>query len=245
MSNVHRTLVLALGLGLPVVPCVAVADTTQPETVLLPGDRGESVERLQRRLRDGGYFWGHVSGKYDQATSAAVLSFQKTQGIRPHVEVGAAMWRALEHPRRPRPLLSGGARDRVEIDLRRQLLVVYRDRRPVLITHMSSGAGVRFCNSGYCRTATTPTGDFRVTHRTPGWTSGPLGSMYNSLYFVGGVAMHGSSKVPLRPSSHGCVRVPMSAADRLYHLVGVGEPVHVRGNPPAPVRAARRYAQRL
>lgn len=232
--NVHRPLILALCLGLPVVPGVAVADTppadtTPLEIVLRPGDRGDSVERLQRLLREEGYLWGRVSGVYDDQTTAAVWGFQKLHGIRPHSKVDHAMWRALKRPRRPRPLVPTGARDRVEIDLRRQMLVVYRDRRPVLISHMSSGAGVTFCNGGRCRTATTPVGDFRVTTRAPGWTTGPLGSMYNSLYFVGGVAMHGSTKVPLWPASHGCVRLPMKAADRLYHLVGIGEPVYVRG----------------
>jgi len=227
--NVHRPLVLALCLGFPVVPGAAVADTTPLEIVLRPGDRGDSVERLQRLLRDEGYLWGRVSGVYDDPTTAAVYGFQKLHGIRPRAKIDHVMWRALNRPRRPRPLVPNGARDRVEIDLRRQLLVVYRDRRPVLITHMSSGAGVTFCNGGRCRTATTPVGDFRVTTRAPGWTTGPLGSMYNSLYFVGGVAMHGSTRVPLWPASHGCVRLPMKAADRLYQLVGVGEPVHVRG----------------
>ncbi len=255
--NVHRPLILALCLGLPGAPGVAVADDTPQESdreqlesdreplradrrplkadrkpleiVLRPGDRGDSVERLQRLLREEGYLWGRVSGVYDNQTAAAVWGFQKLHGIRPHSKVDHAVWRALNHPRRPRPLVPKGARDRVEIDLRRQMLVVYRDRRPVLITHMSSGAGVTFCNGGRCRTAITPVGDFRVTTRAPGWTTGPLGSMYNSLYFVGGVAMHGSTKVPLWPASHGCVRLPMKAADRLYHLVGIGEPVHVRG----------------
>ncbi|WP_219513926.1 L,D-transpeptidase family protein [Nonomuraea ceibae] len=234
-----NVLVLAVGLGLPLAPAVpapaalapaarAAADPAAPAGVLRPGDRGPAVKQMQRRLRAGGYFWGQADGVFDESTRAAVWGFQKSQGMRPRNVADAKVLRALERPRRMRPLVPGGPRDRVEIDLRRQLLAVYRDRRPVLVSHMSSGAGVQFCEGGRCRIARTPEGDFRVTKRAPGWTTGPLGSMYNSLYFVGGVAMHGSTKVPLRPASHGCVRVPMDTADKLYRLVDVGEPVYVR-----------------
>ncbi|WP_407941384.1 L,D-transpeptidase [Nonomuraea cypriaca] len=77
----------------------------------------------------------------------------------------------------------------------------------------------------------TPVGDFRVTQRAPGWTTGPLGTMFDSLYFVGGIAMHGSTKVSLRPASHGCVRLPLETSKRLYELAKIGDPVYVRGEP--------------
>ncbi|MFC7589837.1 L,D-transpeptidase [Nonomuraea antimicrobica] len=130
---------------------------------------------------------------------------------------------------RRRPLVPGGAADRVEISLREQLLTVYRKRRPVLYSHISTGAEVRYCEGGRCGTAITPVGDFRVQSRAPGWTTGRLGSMFNSLYFTGAIAMHGSTKVPLHPASHGCVRLPLETSKRLYEIVKVGEPVYVRG----------------
>lgn len=221
-----NVLVLLIGFGLPIAS--GAADAADPATVLRPGDRGIGVLVLQRRLRQKGYFWGQVNGKYDTATRSALWGFQKSQGLRMGSEVGPAVWKALVRPREPKPLVPQGAPDRVEIDLSRQLLTVYRDRRPVLVSHISSGAGVRFCHNGFCRIATTPVGDFRVTARASGWTTGPLGSMYNSLYFFGGVAMHGSTKVPSWPASHGCVRLPMEVSNRLYRLVGIGRPVYVR-----------------
>ena len=39
--------------------------------------------------------------------------------------------------------------------------------------------------------------------------------MYNPLYIVGGIAIHGSLDVPAYPASHGCIRVPMFASQRL------------------------------
>ncbi|MEU6713076.1 L,D-transpeptidase family protein [Nonomuraea sp. NPDC046802] len=218
------------------------ADTTRTETttartapakaemvVLRPGDRGANVLLLQRKLHRRGYYFGNVNGVYDDQTKFAVWAFQKKRRLTPQGAVGPGLWRALERPVRNRPLVPTGADNRVEIDLSRQLLTVYRHRRPVLISHMSTGAERSYCEKGHCGNAVTPVGDFRVTKRSPGWSTGPLGAMYNSLYFVGGIAIHGSTKVPLTPASHGCVRIPLTTSVRLYRMVQVGEPVYVRG----------------
>lgn len=117
--------------------------------------------------------------------------------------------------------------DRVEISLRKQLLIVWRKGRPALVTHVSTGSRRHYCENGRCGFAITPRGRFHVYRPARGWQVGPLGAMYDSLYFHGGIAIHGSISVPLRPASHGCVRVPMTNASRLYGLVQKQEPVHV------------------
>ncbi|MET8861622.1 L,D-transpeptidase family protein [Nonomuraea sp. NPDC004580] len=209
---------------------VEKAEEVRSKPVLLrPGHRGEAVRTLQRKLHRGRYYFGRINGVYDEQTKFAVWAFQKHKRMMPRKEVGPKLLAALDKPVRHKVLVPGGAPDRVEIDLRNQLLTVYRDRRPALISHVSTGAEVRYCENGRCGNAITPTGDFRVLRRAPGWTTGPLGSMYNSLYFTGAIAMHGSSKVPLQPASHGCVRVPLETSKRLYQMVKIGEPVHVRG----------------
>ncbi|MCP2361747.1 hypothetical protein HD597_008767 [Nonomuraea thailandensis] len=197
--------------------------------MLKPGDRGMAVKVLQEKLHRGRYYFGKINGVYDEQTKMAVWALQKHRRIMPQGEVGSRVWAALERSAHRRPLVPNGGADRVEISLRDQLLTVYRDRKPALITHISSGAEVRYCEDGRCGNAITPVGDFRVSRRAPGWTTGRLGSMYNSLYFVGGIAMHGSTKVPLRPASHGCVRVPLTTSKRLFEMVKIGEPVYVRG----------------
>ncbi|MEV0159440.1 L,D-transpeptidase family protein [Nonomuraea fuscirosea] len=197
--------------------------------LLRPGDRGEAVRLLQRRLHAGHYYYGKINGVYDEQTKFAVWALQKNRRMAPKGEVGRQVWNALDKPARRRPLVPNGGPDRVEINLRDQFLTVYRDRKPVLFSHISTGAEVRYCEGGRCGTAITPVGDFRVQTRAPGWTTGRLGSMFNSLYFTGGIAMHGSTKVPLRPASHGCVRLPIETSKRLYEMVKVGEPVYVRG----------------
>ncbi|MFI7638661.1 L,D-transpeptidase family protein [Nonomuraea sp. NPDC049400] len=198
-------------------------------TILRPGARGDMVKLLQQRLRDHGFYYGAMNGKYDVQTRYAVWAFQKTRRMRPMNAVGPKVWQELDRPRRLRPLVPDGPADRVEINLTDQLLTVYRRRRPVLTSHVSTGANVHYCEAGRCGYAITPVGDFRVYRRDPGWTKSPLGMMFNSLYFTGGIAMHGSSVVPTKPSSHGCVRVPVPTAVRLYKMVGIGEPVYVRG----------------
>ncbi|TDD45472.1 murein L,D-transpeptidase [Nonomuraea terrae] len=197
--------------------------------ILHPGDRGSEVVKLQRRLHAGRYYFGPVNGRYDEQTKFAVWALQKSRRMPVKGAVGPKEWSALERPLRRRPMVEGAPADRVEVNLSAQLLTVYRDRRPVLFSHISSGAQIPYCRNGHCGNAVTPTGDFRVYRRAPGWTTGPLGSMYNSLYIVGGIALHGSTKVPLRPASHGCVRLPMTTSKRLYQIVKIGEPVYVRG----------------
>jgi lipoprotein-anchoring transpeptidase ErfK/SrfK len=53
--------------------------------------------------------------------------------------------------------------------------------------------------------------------------------MYNPLYIVGGIAIHGSLDVPAYPASHGCIRIPMFASARLPKMVPKGTPVWVYG----------------
>ncbi|MDX6738410.1 L,D-transpeptidase family protein [Actinocorallia sp. A-T 12471] len=191
-------------------------------------DGGRDVRILQKRLKELGFPPGKVNGRYGKATRSAVWAFQHANGIRPTARINAATRRALWHPRKLRPLAPGRGR-RVEIDLRRQLLVVWKGRKPVLASHISTGANKSYCDHGLCGFARTPTGDHRVTRRIKGWHTGRLGAMYYPAFFVGGVALHGSTSVPNRPASHGCVRIPMHNAKAVYRMAPVGTRVYVRG----------------
>ncbi len=50
-------------------------------TTLRQGDTGESVKRLQQKLKDLGYYNGTVDGKYGSGTVTAVQSFQTMNGL--------------------------------------------------------------------------------------------------------------------------------------------------------------------
>ena len=139
------------------------------------------------------------------------------------------MKRALAHPRAPRVLDRAAGPDRIEVNLHTEVLVLYRNNKIQLVSHVSSGGGYYFCSSGGCGTAITPTGHFRTLSFYPGWISVPLGYMYNSVFFIGtAYAIHGDTDVPLQPASHGCIRIPMDIANFFHTLVKIpGEPVIV------------------
>ncbi|MGJ6960264.1 L,D-transpeptidase family protein [Streptosporangium sp. G11] len=201
--------------------------------LLRPGDRSAQVREVHRRLDRLGFEPGDLSDEYHPALRAAVWAFQKANGLPPADQVDPQTWRALSRPARLRPLVSYGAPTRVEIDLRRQLLTAWRDGRPALVSHISTGNGEHYCKKGNCGVAVTPTGDFRAWFRTPGWTSGPLGDQFYTIYFNEGIGFHGSERVPRHPASHGCIRVPLHNAKALFDMTPVGTPVYVR-RPEAP-----------
>lgn len=201
------------------VPPATPDPTPTPPPTLKPGARGEHVKALQRRLKELGYAPGPIDGRYGNLTQMAVWAFQKVNRIKVSDTVGERMWAALENPKAPRPVSKRREPERVDVDLRRQYLVVYKAGRPVLISHISSGSGEHVL---------TPTGDFRTGRRVSGWETSPLGRLYNPVYFYGGIAFHGSLSVPRYPASHGCVRLPMNVAEEFPKLVGTNVPVHVR-----------------
>ncbi|SDG93375.1 Putative peptidoglycan binding domain-containing protein [Sinosporangium album] len=219
--------------GLPLLAVATeAAATSRPRPTLFQGDCGRIVADLQRRLIRLRYAPGYVTGCMNPSTIMAVWALQKANRLRPTAAVGPKTWRALDRGRVPRPLVrTAAAPKRVEINLTRQLMHVYRRNRLALTTHISTGAQRRYCHNGRCGYAITPVGDYRVYRQNNGWQTGPLGSMYKPMYFRGGIAMHGSTSVPLYPASHGCVRLPLNVAHNLHHLVHKGQPVYVRRPP--------------
>jgi lipoprotein-anchoring transpeptidase ErfK/SrfK len=210
------------------------AATTSPQAPAAPpklrqGAHGAQVTALQRRLTDLGYDPGGADGRWGAATSYAVWAFQKVNHVKPASHTSARFWTALATPRTPKPLVPGGARDRAEVDVRHQLLYLYRDGRLVLTSHISSGSGSYYSSQGHSGYAHTPRGDFRVYRKAAGWETSPLGTLYKANYFDGGYAIHGEPAVPLRPASHGCVRVPMSTSTIVAKLLPIGTRVYVRG----------------
>jgi lipoprotein-anchoring transpeptidase ErfK/SrfK len=55
-----------------------------------------------------------------------------------------------------------------------------------------------------------------------GWENNVPGSMYYPNYISGGIAIHGSYSVPVKPASHGCIRIPMFAAREVSKLLKLG-----------------------
>jgi L,D-transpeptidase catalytic domain/Putative peptidoglycan binding domain len=214
----------------PAAPAARTVPAT-PARALQPGMKGSAVKALQRRLAALKYYPGSIDGNFGTSTLEAVWAFYEVQGLKPHNYVSSAMKRALAHPRAPRKLVSHGGANRIEISLSREVLVLYRNNKVQLISHVSSGGHYYFCNpGGGCGYAVTPTGNFRTRVFMRGWVHVPLGEMYNPVFFIGtAYAIHGDTDVPLAPVSHGCVRIPMDIAAFFHKLVKIpGEPVYIR-----------------
>jgi len=204
--------------------------TEAPPPGLGPGASGPVVAGIETKLASLHYEVGAVDDSYDADTAYAVTAFQKITGMertgRATDDVVAAINAASSSPP---PLVAGGGPDRVEVDLARQVLFLYEGDNLVKILTVSTGSGERYCSEGYCRKAITETGGFRVYRQAQGWEEGPLGSLYNPNYFDGGIAIHGATSVPASPASHGCVRIPMHAAEWFPAHTPLGTPVYVAG----------------
>mgnify|MGYP006174600229 CR=1 FL=1 len=107
------------------------------------------------------------------------------------------------------------------------MLFLYKSNALQKIITISSGNNQRFCSEGWCRRAVTPGGSYGFYRQGRGWETGPLGSLYNPIYFNGGIAVHGSNSIPNYPASHGCVRMAPGDVIDLYSRVATGTPVLV------------------
>ena len=230
-------LVPVIGLAVPAAasasPSAQMARTAPAATtrVLQLGMTGSAVRALQQRLAALKYYPGSIDGQFGTNTLEAVWAFQEVQGLPGQDYVSSAMQWALAHPRAPKVLDRWAGGNRIEVNLAREVLVLYRNNQVQLISHVSSGGGYYYCSpGGGCGYAITPTGNFRTIVFIPGWIKVPLGEMYNSVFFIGtAFAIHGDSYVPLAPVSHGCIRIPMDIAAFFHKLVKIpGEPVIIR-----------------
>ena len=192
------------------------------------GVGGPRTLALQQRLAELRYDPGPLDGEFGSKTVMAVWAFQKVAGLAADGRVTPDVWQAMVAAGDPPPMRPDGPPDRVEIDIARQLMLVYEGGGLRLVTHVSTGSGVPYCENASCGDAVTPTGQFDVYRRIDGWRESPLGRLYNPLYFTGGFAIHGAPSVPAHPASHGCVRVPMHIAEYLPGIVANGEAVYLQ-----------------
>jgi L,D-transpeptidase catalytic domain/Putative peptidoglycan binding domain len=206
-------------LALGALPVLGAAKPAGP-----PPPTPAEIRQAVARLAELGYWAGPVDGRrfsgIDEATRGAIVAFQKVDGRKPTGQL---------------------TRRDLEFDLGRQVLFfVDADGKVANILPISSGSGRTFHEAGYPEThALTPCGHLEVFSKGSGWKKSPLGEMFNPLYIVGGIAIHGSLDVPAHPASHGCIRVPMFAAYKLPRMVPLKTPVLVYGcpdeTPPSPL----------
>lgn len=235
-------------------PVVVVTDPavqkSQLSQTLRRGMFGDEVRAMQQRLKDFGFDPGPVDGQFGSGTEQALWAFEGLVLQRPYDqqtgELTNELWQTMQDPIVFGPRRQGGAGNtHMEIYLDLQAAIVFKDDKPALITHISSGSGERWCEiitqdtdeygvplpepvkKDVCGISKTPGGVFKFYRRVAGNRQGPLGGMYNPVYFNYGIAVHGAKNVPDEPASHGCIRIPMWISEYFPSLVDNGNRVYV------------------
>ncbi len=179
------------------------------------------VKEAERRLSEMGYYTGPIDGVIDSATRMALVTFQKWEGRQISGQLTRAELHAIREATAPRPKDSGYKH--VEVDLDRQVMLLTDDDGAVTrILPVSTGSGKQYKEKRMSGLAYTPRGRFRIYGKKSGWRKSPLGLLYYPNYFSDGLAIHGNPEVPHTPRSHGCVRIPMSAAKEISEQLPVG-----------------------
>ena len=144
----------------------------------------------------------------DAATQASLDMFEAF-GFR-HLKPGQYLWRDVPDSAGP---------ERVVIGLSDQLAYLYRGNNLVAVATISTG---RFDKP-------SPTGIFSVLDKKPFYRSkkydnAPMPWMQRIDQY--GIALHGGYN-PGYPASHGCIRLPVAFAKKLYDVTGIGTPVYI------------------
>jgi lipoprotein-anchoring transpeptidase ErfK/SrfK len=185
-----------------------------------PPTRAE-LKEAERRLSEMGYWTGPVDGVIDDVTRTALTAFQKWEGRRVTGLLTRSEFNAIREATTPQPRDSGYRH--VEVDVDRQVLLLTDDDGAVTkILPVSTGSGKRYREPRMSGLAYTPKGRFRIYGKISGWRKSPLGLLFYPNYFSDGLAIHGNPSVPREPRSHGCVRIPMFAAEEISRELPVG-----------------------
>jgi PKD repeat protein len=174
-----------------------------------PGSRGPSVRLLEGRLRQLRFALKGVDSLYAGDTYEAVLAFQKLHGLARTGRVDPGLWSRIHRAGAPRARYRG---THLEVSKGRQILLDVRRGRVIRVVHVSTGA-----------TGNTPLGRWRIYRKVPGWDW----VLWYPMYFLRGFAVHGYPSVPAYPASHGCVRVPMWIAPKLFADHPYGRTIYV------------------
>jgi hypothetical protein len=151
----------------------------------------------------------------------ALIAFQKYEGRNVTGRMTRDEFDAVMNAGAPKARDAGYKH--VEVDLDRQVLLLTNDEGLVSkVIPVSTGSNKQYNEKGMRGLAYTPRGRFKIYAKIAGWRKSPLGMLYYPNYFSDGLAIHGNSSVPDTPESHGCVRVPNSAAVEIYTQMPIG-----------------------
>jgi len=144
-----------------------------------------------------------------EAASRAAFDMFEAFGFK-RLKAGQYLWRDV-------PASAGP--ERLVISLGDQLAYLYRGDALMAVATISTGRDEK----------PSPTGIFSVLDKKPFYRSkkydnAPMPWMQRIDSY--GVALHGGYN-PGYPASHGCIRLPLAFAKKLYAITGIGTPVYV------------------
>jgi lipoprotein-anchoring transpeptidase ErfK/SrfK len=200
---------------------------------LAAGATGSEVARLQTLLTQALLYRGPINGKFDTATQFAAMTFHKAVRLTRTYQWNYADWALLARYLPDVPARAGNP-DRVEVDIKRQILTVVKGGTIRAVIPVSTGGGYTYYsrNAGGWVQAGTPRGHFHLSAHANGYQCSYMGCIYRPWYFTPHYAIHGYPKVPEYPASHGCVRVPNWEADWLDGQLARGMAMYIWDAPP-------------
>ena len=169
------------------------------------------IKQADARLAEMGYGKGHT----------ALIAFQKYEGRDVNGRLSREDFDVIVNA--TAPVAKDTGYKHVEVDLDRQVLLLTDSDGVVRkVLPVSTGSNRNYNEKGMRGLAYTPRGRFRIYAKISGWRESPLGMLYYPNYFSDGLAIHGNSSVPDSPQSHGCIRIPNSAAIEMSRQLPVG-----------------------
>ena len=209
----------------PPAPTCSTPTVGEPAAAVGPimyGSSAAAVANMQRRLLELGFWHLGADGNYGLSTTQAVMAFQKWKGLPATTVVDTSTAIAM-NTEMCRPA-AGRSGDLFEVDKAKQIGKVVRGGTVQYVFNVSTGNGKSYDeqdqkNAGrrVIGIATTPSGTFRTyrEHDTARY-EGDLGTLYRPKFVVGGIAVHGSPRIPNYPASHGCIRVANPVMDLIW-----------------------------
>ena len=220
LGRISTTLVILAVLLLTASPSFA-SKTKRKSTAPARAVTRSEAQEAEARLAEMGYPTGRVDGVIDGTTRSGLILFQKWEGRKVTGRLTRDDLEAVLTADAPAPKDSGYAH--VEVDIDRQVLLLIDDDGAIKrMLPVSTGSNKRYREKRMSGLAYTPRGRFRVYSKLSGWRKSPLGLLYYPNYFSDGLAIHGNPEVPNTPQSHGCIRIPMSAAASISKALKIG-----------------------
>ena len=203
-----------------------VVDSTEHlgKATLRRGAIGRDVTDLQKLLRRQGYLHGQPSGVYAAGTVAAIKAFQKASNLPADGAVGIYTLGAL----------SG----RITIDQSAHLLTLERFGHPTVSFPVALGQPAYPTPDGHFTIISKVENPTWVPPPDAPWAQGavpippgpgnPLGTRWMGLS-APGVGIHGTDDPASigYSVSHGCIRMQIPDAERLFTMVSVGMGVYI------------------